>query len=81
LDHVETFNVSAEAQAAIDREYIKFLEAKNARLENLCVRATTWLNLATISLARAQILLTVVNTPPSGPSSTSPDYSEFDRFQ
>ena len=30
LDYVETFNVSAEAQAALDREYIKFLEAQNA---------------------------------------------------
>ncbi|HEV2394769.1 MAG TPA: hypothetical protein VG146_20655 [Verrucomicrobiae bacterium] len=35
LAHVETFNVSAEAQAALDREYIKFLEAQNAYLKNL----------------------------------------------
>lgn len=39
LDHVETFNVSAEAQATIDREYIKFLEAKNASLKCLCAEA------------------------------------------
>jgi hypothetical protein len=66
LDHVETFNVSAEAQAAIDREYIKFLEAKNARLENLCTRATTWLSLVAISLIRERKNY-VVNTTPSGP--------------
>jgi len=57
LDYVETFNVSAEAQAALDREYIKFLEAQNAYLKDLCVQAC----LAAISLSRAQRLLASAN--------------------
>jgi hypothetical protein len=61
LDHVETFNVSAEAQAALDREYIKFLEAKNAHLKDLCAQA--WLSLAAISLNRAQRVLASAKVP------------------
>jgi hypothetical protein len=57
LDHIETFNVSLESQAAIDREYIKFLEAKNAHLKNLCAEATISLSLADLSLDRARRLL------------------------
>jgi hypothetical protein len=72
LDHVETFNVSAEAQAAIDREYIKFLEAKNASLKNLCAEATISLSLAAFSLNRARSLLQSANNASYAPSSTSP---------
>ena len=70
LDHVETFNVSVEAQAEIDREYIKFLEAKNAYLKNLCAEATISLSLATFSLDRARRLLQNANKAPFAPSST-----------
>jgi len=59
LDYVETFNVSAEAQAALDREYVNFLEAQNTCLKDLCVQA--WLSLAAISLSRAQRLLASAN--------------------
>ena len=61
LDHVETFNVSVEAQAAVDREYIKFLEAKNAYLKKLCAEATIALSLATLSVNRARRLLQSAN--------------------
>ena len=69
LEHVETFNVSAEAQASVDREYIKFLEAKNAYLKDLCVRA--WLSLAAMSLNRAQRLLASADEVPFALYSTS----------
>ena len=69
LEHVETFNVSAEAQASVDREYIKFLEAKNAYLKDLCVRA--WLSLAAMSLNRAQRLLASADAVPFALYSTS----------
>ena len=70
LDHVETFKVSAEAQAAIDREYIKFLEAKNDYLKNLCAEATISLSLAAFSLNRARRLLQGAKQAPFAPSST-----------
>lgn len=73
LDHVETFKVSVEAQAAIDREYIKFLEAKNAHLKNLCAEATISLRLANLSLSRARRLLDCANKASLASSSTFPD--------
>ena len=72
LDHVETFKVSAEAQAAPDREYVKCLETKNARLKNLCDEATILLSLAAFSLNRAQRLLDSANKAPFGPRSAFP---------
>jgi hypothetical protein len=53
LDHVETFKVSVEAQAALDREYIKFLEIKNRHLKSVCAEATISLSLVVSSLNRA----------------------------
>ena len=53
LDHVETFKVSFEAQAALDREYIKFLEIKNRHLKSVCAEATISLSLVVSSLNRA----------------------------
>jgi len=70
LEHVETFKVSTEAQAAIDREYIKFLEAKNASLKNLCAEATISLSLSAFSLNRARRLLQSTNKTSFSPSST-----------
>lgn len=70
LNHVETFKVSAEAQAEIDREYIKFLEAKNAHLKNLCAEASISLSLAVLSLNRARRLLQSANKTSFAPSST-----------
>ena len=61
LDHVETFKVSVEAQAALDLEYIKFLEAKNAHLKKLCAEATIALSLAALSLNRTRRLLQNAN--------------------
>ena len=72
LDHVETFNISAEAQGAIDREYIKFLEAKNAYLKNLCAEATIWLSIAAFSLNRAQRLHDSTDKAPFASTSTFP---------
>ena len=72
LDHIETFNVSFEAQAAIDREYIKFLEAKNAYLKNLCAEATISLSLAAFSIDRTRRLLQSANEASFAPSSTFP---------
>ena len=69
LDHVETFKVSAGAQAALDREYIKFLESKNAYLKNLCAEATISLSLAVFSLNRARRLLQSVYKTPFAPNS------------
>ena len=75
LDHVETFNVSVEAQAALDREYIKFLEIKNRHLKKLCAEATISLNLAVLSLNRARRLLQSANEASFTPSSTFPTRS------
>jgi hypothetical protein len=72
LDHVETFKVSFEAQAALDRECIKFLEIKNRHLKNLCAEATISLNLALLSLNRARRLLQSANEASFTPSSTFP---------
>ena len=72
LDHVETFSVTAEAQAQIDREYIKFLEAKNAYLKDICTEATISLSLATLALNTARKLLQTVNKASFAPSSTFP---------
>ena len=70
LDHVETFTASVEAQAALDREYIKFLEIKNARLKNLCAEASISLSLAVLSLNRARRLLQSASKASLAPSST-----------
>lgn len=70
MDHVETFKVNFEAQAEIDREYIKFLETKNAYLKNLCAEATISLNRANLSLSRARRLLDCVNKASLASNST-----------
>jgi hypothetical protein len=70
LDHVETFKIGVEAQAALDREYIKFLEVKTAHLKNLCAEATISLSLAALSLNRARRLLQSVNKAFLASSST-----------
>lgn len=44
LAHVETYQISPEAQAQLDREYIKFLEAKQRHVELLCRQAERWIN-------------------------------------
>ena len=69
LDHVETFDVSAEAQAALDLEYIKFLEAKDAYFKNLCAEATISLSIAAFFLNRARKLLQSANEASFAPSS------------
>jgi hypothetical protein len=70
LDQVETFNVGVGAQAEIDREYIKFLEAKNAYLKNLCTEAAISLSHANLSLIRARRLLDCANKASLASSST-----------
>jgi hypothetical protein len=70
LDRVATFKVSVEAQAALDREYIKFLEIKNRHLKNLCAEATISLSLALLSINRARRLLQSTNEASFTPSST-----------
>ena len=76
LDQVETFKVSADAQAAIDSEYIKFLETKNAYLKSLCAEAAISLSLAAFSLNITQRLLQGANKAPFAPSSTFPAPSD-----
>lgn len=60
LDRIETYQIPPERQAQLDREYIKFLEAKNARIEKLCTEASAWLDrhgLQCACLANAKALL------------------------
>jgi hypothetical protein len=60
LEHVETYQVTPETQASLNAEYIKFLEAKNARLEKLCAEASAWIaryQLRSACLINAQALL------------------------
>jgi hypothetical protein len=54
LEHVETYQISPEAQAQLDREYMRFLEAKNSRIENLCRQAQEWIERARIENAALQ---------------------------
>ena len=72
LDHVETCNVGAEAQTALNREYIKFLEAKNAHLKDLYADAFIMLSVAAFCLNRAQKLLERADKAPLVPTSTFP---------